>query len=359
MVLSGEQLTLSPPEVEVKRDVNLFLDYFRGYEHFRGDAEKLARDYFTFMCWFYAGPFVSDLRNAAQARGEGGLDHPIFGILYGKSNCGKSELVKTLLISMFGQAGFLPHDLFTGTRVKGLWEQNKRYPLAFDDLDGSRFSKYAISLIKEDQVPLDEYPVTVLSMNTAQDTFESEIRKRALIFYAGASLPDNTGERRDLEKQVNTIRQDLGTSLFREYARRALNRLKEGMPPDTLQFSSTILKEIFVENCAQPLPPWCEITSMDEYGKGKHDKVKDDLLQRMRYNPDNWSRNRDKVVLRLDDIHDLRKLRKDVPDYLIGSGSGGNTLVFDAELLKEFLGTFPFEKNGFPAFFARLFTNQK
>lgn len=98
---------------------------------------------------------------------------------------------------------------------------------------------------------------------------------------------------------------------------------------------------------------------MDEYSKSKHDKVKDDLLQRMRYSPDNWLRNRDKIVLRLDDIHDLRKLKKDVPDYLIGSGSGGNTLVFDAQLLEEFLGRLPFEKGGLSGLFAKIFTNRK
>ena len=86
---------------------------------------------------------------------------------------------------------------------------------------------------------------------------------------------------------------------------------------------------------------------LDEYSNTKHDKVKDELLQRKRYSPDAWSKNRDRIVLRLDDIHDLRKLRKGVPDYLIGNGSGGNTLVFDARLLEEFLGNLSFERNGF------------
>jgi len=357
--VSGEDLNLTPPEDDVKCDTRLMLEYFQGYEHFKGNTGKLARDYFTFMCWLYAGPLVCEFRNAAQARGESGLDHPIFGILYGKSSCGKSALVKTLLISMFGQEGFLPHEWFTGTRVKGLWEQNRRYPLAFDDLPSTRFSNHAFSLIKEDRIPLNDYPVTILSMNTAQDTFESEIRKRALIFYADASLPDNTGEHRDLDKQINRIRQDLGDALFREYMRRSMIGLKEGPPADPLEFSSTILKDIFTENSTQALPAWCRITSMDEYSMTKHDKVKDELLQRMRYSPDAWSRNRDRIVLRLDDIHDLRKLKKDVPDYLIGSGSGGNTLVLDARLLKEFLGELPFEKNGLSGLFARLFASRR
>jgi GTP-binding protein EngB required for normal cell division len=41
-------------------------------------------------------------------------------IIYGKSNCGKSELINTLMHSMFGYAGFLPNEMFTVARVWGV-----------------------------------------------------------------------------------------------------------------------------------------------------------------------------------------------------------------------------------------------
>jgi hypothetical protein len=62
---------------------------------------------------------------------------------------------------------------------------NRRYPLVFDDLKKRRYTKHAISLIKEDDVRLAEYPPVVLSMNAAQDTFETEVRKRCLVVYTG------------------------------------------------------------------------------------------------------------------------------------------------------------------------------
>ncbi len=88
----------------------------------------------------------------------------------------------------------------------------------------------------------------------------------------------------------------------------------------------------------------------------KHEKIKDELLQLMRYDPDAWSREGNKIVLRL---NDLRKLKKDVPDWLIASGSSGNALVFDAEQLEEFLGELPFRKNSFPSLLTRLFKGRK
>lgn len=353
IVLSGKVLDLAPAESDVARDAKLMVEYFRGYERFRGDADKLAHDYFAFMSWLYAGPFACDLRNAALAGDEHVLDLPVFGVLYGKSNCGKSELVRTLLISMFQKEAFLPNDWFTASRVQGLRAQNKRYPLAFDDLDRRRFNEYAVPLIKEDYVPLEEYPVTVISANADQDTFGTDVRKRALIFYTNASLPD-AGENRALANDIRRIRRDLGDALFREYVRRALAALRENRPRDILAFSSEILHGIFAEH-AGDLPSWCRNTSMEEYSRAKDDKIKDELLQRMLHNPDAFSMEGNKVVLRLGDVHDLRKLRKDVPDYLISSGSGGNTLVLDARLLKEFLGQLPFRKNGLSGFFARLF----
>lgn len=355
VVVSGKTLDLHPGEGEVARDAGLLLEYFRGYERFRGDAEKLARDYFTFMAWLYAGPFVCDMRNAALSREEHVLDYPIFGVLYGKSNCGKSELVRTLLVSMFQKEGFLHNEWFTRTRVEGLRVQNKRYPLVFDDLDRTRFNNHAVGLIKEDYVSLDEYPVTVLSMNAEQDTFGTEIRKRALILYTNASLPDHMGESRALANDVRRIRRDLGDALYREYLRRALERLGQGSPQDVLAFSSEILRDIFAEHCEQGLPGWCRTVSMEEYERNKHDKIKDELLQHMRHDPEAWRRDGQKIVLHLSDVHELRKLKKDVPDYLLASGSRGTALVFDADLLEEFLETLPLKDNGPSGFFARLF----
>ena len=213
---------------DIEEDARAWLEYFDGYRLFKGQHEKLARDYFMFWSWFYAGPFVCDLRNAALARGDDVWDYPVFGLLYGKSNCGKSELVKTLLLSMFGKEGFPPNDWFTKGQVPVLMEQNRRYPLVFDDMDKTRFGQHGAALIKDDHVRMKEYPPVVLSMNAGQDTFDSEIRKRALIVYTGASLPDHTPEAKKLGRRVKEIKNSLGTALYREYLTRMLARTERG-----------------------------------------------------------------------------------------------------------------------------------
>jgi hypothetical protein len=343
VVLSGKELDLNVPAEAVATDVQAWLEYFEGYPLFKGQHEKLARDYFMFWSWFYAGPFVCDLRNAALARGEDVWDYPVFGLLYGKSNCGKSELIKTLLLSMFGKEGFPPNDWFTKGQVPVLMEQNRRYPLVFDDMDRTRFGQHGAGLIKDDHVRMKEYPPVVLSMNAGQDTFDSEIRKRALIVYTGASLPDHTGEARRLGRRVKQIKTNLGTALYKDYLARMLPRLRRDReePLDVLEISSTVLREIISEHAApsDSLPDWCRILTMEEYGRSRHDRVREELVQQWLHDPAAWSRRGDKIVFRSEDIHGtVAKLRRDVPDYLYSSGTKGNVIVFEADELQKFLG---------------------
>ena len=83
------------------------------------------------------------------------------------------------------------------------------------------------ALIKDDHVRMKEYPPVVLSMNAGQDTFDSEIRKRALIVYTGASLPDHTGEARRLGRRVKQGKNNLGTALYWQYLKWMLSRLRQ------------------------------------------------------------------------------------------------------------------------------------
>jgi len=67
--------------------------------------------------------------------------------------------------------------------------------------------------------------------------------------------------------------------------------------------------------------------------------VREELVQQWLHDPDAWSRRGDKIIFRSEDIHStVAKLRRDVPDYLYGSGAKGNVIVFEADELQKFLG---------------------
>ena len=54
-------------------------------------------------------------------------------------------------------------------------------------------------------------------------------------------------------------------------------------------------------------------------------------------------------------MHSARKLLKDIPDYLVDSGSRGDAIIFDAMELEDFLGSSVTPKGNYLQTFARLF----
>ena len=101
--LSGAHIPLEIDREGLKRSCEAIVEYFNNYEQgFVGDVYRLQRDYFTFMAWLYISPFICDLRTRAVVGGGNIFHYPLFAIIYGKANCGKTSLVDTLITSMFG-----------------------------------------------------------------------------------------------------------------------------------------------------------------------------------------------------------------------------------------------------------------
>ena len=89
----------------LRKSSKAIVEYFNNYEQgFVGDVSRLQRDYFTFMSWLYISPFLCDFRTRAVVSGGNIFHYPLFAIIYGKANCGKTSLVDTLIASMFGRA---------------------------------------------------------------------------------------------------------------------------------------------------------------------------------------------------------------------------------------------------------------
>ena len=128
-IRSGEPFPLEAEDALVGTDAAILLDYFRNYEGaFEGDVAALQRDYFTLMSWLYFSPFLCDLRSLALLRDSDVIRFPCFAIVFGKSNCGKTSLVDTLMTSMFGYANTVDKRSFTTAQLRGLQYNYKRFP---------------------------------------------------------------------------------------------------------------------------------------------------------------------------------------------------------------------------------------
>ena len=333
-VFSDREIALNPDIEGVREDVAAWIEFFDNYNNgFVGDVPRLQRDYFTFMCWFYFAPLMCDIRNIAIRRNRYRFHTPMFAVLYGESNCGKSVLLQTLMESMFGSFKFVETQYFTKTNLRGLQNEFKRFPVVFDDVGRDRFNRHAGEIVKDENIPAAEYPCFALSMNADTRNFQPEIVKRCLMVYTRTSLPGNdTVARRELKKSVTDISDRMSTSLYREYLRRVLERLalldddeKQGL--DVLALSSLVLCELINEfkPADNQMPNWCNSISLDDYQNRawEHPKmIMRNMLHRDNYTTDRrpsagrWTLSGDLIIYGVP-VMGSRQIRDDIPAWIL------------------------------------------
>jgi len=258
--LTGRPLRLDVPDDQVRRDIALLTQFFANYElAFEGDIARLQDDYFILLAWLYFSPFMCDLRAQADGLDEDVVRYPSFAIVHGKSNCGKTSLIDTLMVSMFGNAFSMDKNEFTKARLRALQARFKRFPVVFDDVGRKPFNAHGKDMIKDETVPLEaETPGFVLSMNMEHTAFPDEIMKRALMIYTTTALPPHDEVRRmALQGKIRQIRNRLTTALYRRYLSVMHAKLVgQDLPSDWLILSSQVLCDLFAVS-GQERPRWC------------------------------------------------------------------------------------------------------
>ena len=354
--LSGQDWSLETDADEVRGDVCAWLEFFGNYRNgFVGDVPRLQRDYFTFMCWFYFSPLMCDLRNAALRQEHFSFDQPMFAVLYGQSNCGKSSLIEMLMASMFSYPRIVETQYFTRSHLRGLQESYKRFPIVFDDVTRDRFSRHAPEIIKDEAIYDSEYPCFALSMNAEARNFPPEIVKRCLMIYTRTSLPgDDPSSRRSLQRSVSDIRGRLTTALYREYLNRVIAEMSTIIDAnsdhvDVLNLSSSVLCRLFEEHLPSgtEVPAWCSPMTLDEYQSRAFERPKlvlSNLLHRDKYSRErrppvgSWTISGDTVLVAIESIMSKRT-RDDIPDWILDdTASVSNQIAMKLDVLEDFLG---------------------
>ncbi len=357
--LSSSDMRLETDPSEVRSDVDAWLEFFGNYENgFVGDVPRLQRDYFTFMCWFYFSPLMCDLRNAALRKGIFSFDQPMFAVLYGQSNCGKSSLIETLMSSMFSYPRIVEAQSFTRSNLRGLQEAYKRFPVVFDDVTRDRFNRHAPEIIKDEAIHCSEYPCFALSMNAEARSFPPEIVKRCLMIYTRTSLPgDKPSARRRLQRSVASVRNRLTTALYRAYLRQMLKEMdiicessaSADEDVDALELSSTALCRIFKDNLpsGSKMPDWCSPMTLSEYQGRAFERPRlvlnsllhpDKFSNERRPGTGSWTISGDLVIVAVD-IMASNRTRADIPDWILDdTASVSDQIVLKREVLEEFLG---------------------
>ena len=353
--LSGGPFPLEWDPRLVERDAKLILEYFQSYEGaFEGDVSRLQRDYFILASWLYFSPFICDMRSLALLQDSDVIRYPSFAIVFGKSNCGKTTLVDTLMTSMFGIAHTLDKRSFTTSQLRGLQYGYKRFPVVFDDIGRNAFNRHGRDMIKNELHPdTEEHPGFILSMNAEPQSFPDEIVKRSLMIYTTTALPAHNEElRQKLQGRIQEMRRALTGHLYRRYLTEVMALFdKDRLPPDWLALSSGVISAILAESITGTPPKWLNSVTWLSYAEKRYDRVKarlKNLLRKSAYakgegeTPNGWTADGDRIIVwEPRDAFGRRGFDwDDVPSTLIDedASSGGRT-VLNRKSLEEFLGT--------------------
>ncbi len=353
-LLSGERFPLEWDNSAVSADAELLLTYFKSYEEaFEGNVPRLQRDYFILMAWLYFSPFICDMRSLALLQDSDVIRFPSFAIIFGKSNCGKTSLVDTLMTSMFGYAHTIDKQSFTASKLRGLQQAYKRFPVVFDDIGRTAFSRHGRDMIKDEmQPPVEEYPGFILSMNAEPQSFPDEVVKRSMMIYTTTALPPHNEElRQRLQGRIQEMRRGLTGHLFRCYLVEVMDRLEaDRLPQDWLALSSDVLSSIISGATGGSPPHWCQSVTWLNYAEKRYDRVKARLINLLRPSaharnegdvPNGWKIEDDKIIVwEQRDAFGRRGFEwEDVPSTLVNEEAtgGGRTVLYRASL-EEFLG---------------------
>ena len=284
-ILSGQPFPLEWDDDRVHRDAELLLGYFKNFEEaFEGNVPVLQRDYFTLMSWLYFSPFMCDMRSLALLQDSDVIRFPSFAIVFGKSNCGKTSLVDTLMTSMFGFAHTVDKGSFTKAQLRGLQHGYRRFPVVFDDIGRRAFITHGRDTIKDELQPeVAEYPGFILSMNAEPQSFPDEVVKRSLMIYTTTALPAHEeGLRQLLQGSIQEIRRGLTGHLYKRYLSEVMDHLDdERLPDDWLTLSSGVLSSILSQS-TESSPDWCGTVTWLDYAEKRYDRVKARLVNLLR-----------------------------------------------------------------------------
>ena len=368
--LSGAPFPLEWDSAAVAADARLLTQYFANYaDAFEGNVARLQQDYFALWSWLYFSPFMCDLRRLALIQNEDVIRYPSFAIAFGKSNCGKSSIIDTLMTSMFGKVNTVDKRSFTSGRLRGLQQAYRRLPVVFDDIGRTAFRNHGLDIIKDElPPPVEEYPGFILSMNSNDPaSFPDEIVKRSMLIYTTTALPPHKEElRQRLNAGVQEIRKSLTGHLYRRYLAETMAQLADDqLPTDWLSLSSGIISGIIADSIDQPAPRWLRQATWMDYAEKRYDRIKARLNDLLRPSamlksesdaPAGWTIDGDRVIVQEQrDAFGRRGFDwDDVPSTLIDddASSGGRTALH-RHSLEEFLGRSLLPRSRWQAFWRR------
>ncbi len=291
LLFNGKELNLNPSADDIKKDIDALTSYINSLSGFYGETELAKQNYFKFLNWFFCSPFMPYLRYIGNKYNYPTTSFPVFGILYGDSNGGKTTFTKLLSKMLCGQK--IPvnsNNDFTSSNIEGLKCSCEGLPIIIDDLSKNQYDSHYEKVFKDDTWGLREhfinYPSIVISTNKLA-ALKPDISKRVVTCRIDIQIEKEAGAYN--AKKINESLRQITNAFYCEYARRmfvvidemvaTMTEDDENYFPDIFQESSKVISEIIDEYGEQTPDYVSELKYADYFGdmaigRGAIDKIK-------------------------------------------------------------------------------------
>lgn len=278
---NGELWDLNPSDEEVKADLQNLIDYVEGIKIFVGDTSELRMMYWKVFVYMFVSPFFARLRyfyDRIVPANSTGKAFPMYMILRGKKNGGKSSIVTTGQKLMFDQV--LPKissKKMAASLVEDYKINIKGCPMLIDDVSNTNLRNLN-DIVKDDYALISgavtDHGTFIFTSNGAEQ-IKQEISKRVVVFTIRGSLNEDIAIRRDAI--LKQLQNKMSNALYRHYLAKifpAVEELAEEIQniedaqtewfPDIFKIASKTLIEIFQEYNFE-IPPELKIFCWEDY----------------------------------------------------------------------------------------------
>lgn len=276
LLFNEKEMDLNPSAEQISSDLRCLENYMSSLSVFYGDWQQSQKDYYLFMNWYFASLFMPYLRYVGNKNNYEVTPFPVYGIIYGDSNGGKSTFIRLLSKLMCGtKIPMNSSNDFTSGNIESLKRACEGLPINIDDLAKAQYDAHYEKVIKDDTWGIAEgfinYPAVTISTNKIA-AFKSDISKRTVVCFIGSTLDKESGAKNS--KRINESMRQATAAFYCEYVRRMLGRVSEMVEemktsdddyfPDIFNVSSLVLKEIFDEYSAST-PEYVAVLSYSDY----------------------------------------------------------------------------------------------
>ncbi len=270
----------------LKEKLNLLDRFIESYEIFTSQEDKQTpKRVFEVILYSFMSPFLWFIRKQFRNRTELLYKIPVFLLIAGKANTGKTHLLRFVSLAIGNNEQY--YHYYTRTTISSYKEippqvieeflkEENLCPIFVDEIDRAYFSSKNVSkpfmgesFIKEiSNTLIGKHPTVIATTNT---TFQSDAQVIKRIYYIQLNNSFDLSKEAEALKHFEEIRENFGTDLFRDFVFRVEDAIKNvKMEGDFLSLGREIFKSYFNETGIS-VPAWFNPEPLrDYYERGKN-----------------------------------------------------------------------------------------